>query len=209
MNTLGGPVGSTNAFAPGLTPLGASTPSGASDPFATMMAQLGAGGPQPGGGVPPMMMPPGMMGMGQAVAVPHQKTRFEKLLPLLHMAAVLGLLGYFVIAYEPALLGGGSWDRWAALVRSKTDTGVQPVPIFYAFMTLEIILHSMRILVEPPPQPPSGLIGMAISFLPPPIPGIISTSSKYLAMLGAVLDDLSVLLFGVGLVVWYAGWAAR
>ncbi|KAG9003959.1 hypothetical protein FRB94_000506 [Tulasnella sp. JGI-2019a] len=211
----GGPMGSINSIAPGLTPPGISSPSGATppDPFAAMMAQLASGQPLGSGvgGMPPM--PPGfpssMGGMGQAVATMRKKGRFEKLLPLFHVVSILCLLAYFVVGYEPALFGEGHWARWASLLRSKTEGGVHPVPIFYAFTTLEIVLHSVRVYLEPPTQPRSGLIGMVIANLPPPFPGMITAGSKYLAMGGAVIDDLSVLLFGVGVVVWYAGWAVR
>jgi len=208
-------MGSINSLAPGLTPPGTNSPSGApaTDPFSAMMAQL-ASGQQLGsgvGGMPPMPpgFPPGM-GMSQAVAVARKRTRLEKLWPLLHVVSILCLLAYFVMGYEPALFGEGHWARWASLVRSKSDeAGVHPVPLFYAFTTLEIVLHSVRAYIEPQAQPRSGLIGMVIANLPPPFPGLIATGSKYLAMGGAVVDDLSVLLFGVGMVVWYSGWAVR
>ncbi|KAG8844542.1 hypothetical protein FRB96_003012 [Tulasnella sp. 330] len=214
-NFAGGPMGSINSLTPGLTPPGINPSSGApaNDPFATMMAQLASGQPLgSGAGIMPPMPPgfnPAGMGMGQAIAVARKKGRLEKLLPLLHVVSILCLLAYFVIGYEPALFGEGHWARWATLVRAKNEGGVHPVPIFYAFTTLEIVLHSIRVYLEPPPQPRSGIIGMIIANLPPPFPGLIASTSKYLAMGGAVMDDVSVLLFGVGLVVWYAGWAIR
>lgn len=46
---------------------------------------------------------------------------------------------------------------------------------------------------------------MVISNLPPPFPNAIQTGLKYLQMGGAVMDDLSVLVFAVGVIVWGAG----
>lgn len=124
-------MGSINSLAPGLTPPGTNSPSGApNDPFAAMMAQITSGQPL-GSGVGGMpLMPPGFapgMGMGQAVAVARKKGRLEKLLPLLHVVSILCLLAYFVVGYEPALFGEGHWARWASLVGAKNEGGVHPV----------------------------------------------------------------------------------
>lgn len=132
-NFGGGPaaMGSLSSFAPGLTPPGINTPTGAAgaDPFSAMMAQLTgqAGGTSGGdpGATPPF---PGIP--QQMVAVARKKSRLEKVWPLFHMIVILCLLAFFVVSYEPALFGEGHLVRWASLARSKADItgeGVHPV----------------------------------------------------------------------------------
>ncbi|KAG8977260.1 hypothetical protein FRB90_008870 [Tulasnella sp. 427] len=157
-------------------------------------------------------------GASVAVEPPRRKTLFQKLTPLIHAVSVLVLLVYFVFKWEPSAYDAGStgvpesmggWARWGSLVRAKNEEGgVQAVPIFAAFTTLQIVLHSIRIYNEPPPQPASGILGMIIPNLPPPLPNVIRTGMKYLQMGGAVMDDLSVLVFAVGVIVWGAGLVA-
>ena len=43
---------------------------------------------------------------------------------------------------------------------------------------------------------------MALPALPAPIPSLVMTALKWAGMVGVVLDDLSVVVVGVGLVVW-------
>lgn len=205
------PKGPLGSLAPGLTPPSRDTLPGApeSDPFSAMMAQLVAGHQTGAGAGAEALIPPNFpLGLPQAATSGRKKTGLQKCLPLLHAAAISGLLAYFVIGYEPALFGEGHWKRWSSLRHSKNE-GVHPVPIFYAFTTLEVVFHSLRAYLEPAPQPSTGLISMIIANLPPPLPGLIATGSRYFRIGGAILDDLSVLLFGVGLVVWYAGWTGR
>jgi hypothetical protein len=46
---------------------------------------------------------------------------------------------------------------------------------------------------------------MVVSNLPHPYPGIINTARRYLGMGSAVMDDIAVMVFGIGCVVWAAG----
>ncbi|KIO31176.1 hypothetical protein M407DRAFT_241884 [Tulasnella calospora MUT 4182] len=221
------------SLAPGMTPPGINVPAAGgplpSDPFSAMLAQL-ANQPQlpsssstDGAAAAAMMNPLAAFGSSAgptasvAVSPPKPKSLLQKLVPLLHAVSVLFLLAYFVFKWEPSAYeaGGGAadlpasmsgWSRWSSLANAKSDVGgIQAVPIFAAFTTLQIVLHSIRIYNEPPPQPPSGILGMVISNLPPPFPNAIQTGLKYLQMGGAVMDDLSVLVFAVGVIVWGAG----
>ncbi|KAG9051233.1 hypothetical protein FS837_010520 [Tulasnella sp. UAMH 9824] len=219
------------SLAPGLTPPGIGTPTAGggplpSDPFSAMLAQMASQqlpSSTEGAATNPLAAFASSAGLGAptaaAVAVqpPKPKTLLQKLVPLLHAVSVLVLLAYFVFKGEPSAYEAGNggavlpgsmsvWSRWSSLVRAKSDEGgIQAVPIFAAFTTLQIVLHSIRIYNEPPPQPPAGILGMVISNLPPPFPNAIQTGLKYLQMGGAVMDDLSVLVFAVGVIVWGAG----
>lgn len=216
------------SIAPGLTPPGINTPTAGgalpSDPFSAMLAQLANQQQFPSstdGAAPNPLAAFGLSAGAPTTAIavePKRKTLLQKLVPLLHAVSVLCLLAYFVfkfepLAYEASSSGGGGlpgsisgWSRWSSLGKAKSDVGgIQAVPIFAAFTTLQIVLHSIRIYNEPSPRPPAGILGMVISNLPPPLPNVIQTGLKYLQMGGAVMDDLSVLVFAVGVIVWGAG----
>jgi GET complex subunit GET2 len=51
------------------------------------------------------------------------------------------------------------------------------------------------------------LLGLVLPYLPPPFPQAILTSLRYLQMGSMVLDDLSILVFGIGLVIFVSNWA--
>ncbi|KAG8894727.1 hypothetical protein FRC00_008536 [Tulasnella sp. 408] len=232
--SMGGAAASPGlpSLAPGLTPPGINTPTAGggplpSDPFSMMLAQMANQQQLPsssdGAAANPLAAMFGASAAGVptaasvAVQPPKPKTLLQKLVPLLHAVSVLVLLAYFVFKGEPSAFEAGNggaglppsmsgWSRWSSLVRARSEEGgIQAVPIFAAFTTLQIVLHSIRIYNEPPPQPPAGILGMVISNLPPPFPNAIQTGLKYLQMGGAVMDDLSVLVFAVGVIVWGAG----
>ncbi|KAJ7139348.1 hypothetical protein C8R44DRAFT_847394 [Mycena epipterygia] len=189
------------------------------NPFAAMMA-AGAGG---GGGAfgsgtgPGMGMGPGI-GLGKAPDVAPPKTRAQRLMPALHLAAVWALLAYFVVVREPAAAQtvvnsepSVAW-RWRQLVSGAGGLagawGVQAVPFFWAFMTLELVLHSLRIFSGFDAFRPPTLLALALPHLPPPIPSVIVHSMKYLQMGSMFLDDLAAVVVGIGLVIWFATWRA-
>ncbi|KAJ7431512.1 hypothetical protein B0H11DRAFT_850477 [Mycena galericulata] len=199
------------------------------NPLAALMGAGGAGGA--GAGFPPFGADVGAgmgMGMGKAPDVPPPKTRMQRLLPVLHFAAVWALIAYFVIFREPAyyeaafeaagVAGAGSgvaW-RWRQLAGYVVDApgggvggwGVQVVPFFWAFVTLELVLHSLRIFSGFDAWRPPTLLALALPHLPPPIPSVIVHSMKYLQMGSLFLDDVAAVIVGIGLVIWLATWRA-
>ncbi|OSX67952.1 hypothetical protein POSPLADRAFT_1043129 [Postia placenta MAD-698-R-SB12] len=160
------------------------------DPLAAMMANFAQAGNMPG------------MTSEKAVMT-KPKTRLQKLLPFLHLIAGWALLAYFILwqepqAYEAQTHGSGSdrfWRRWAELGwRGPEDWGVQPVPFFWAFTTLALILHSWRIFSKlDVPQPPM-LLALALPHLPPPLPSLVTNGLAYLKIGSVFLDDIAGLL---------------
>ncbi|KAJ7102609.1 hypothetical protein B0H15DRAFT_1017717 [Mycena belliarum] len=164
------------------------------------------------------------MGMGGAAEVP-PKTRAQRLMPALHLAAVWALLAYFVVVLEPRAAGvsgngddagrGAAW-RWRQLSAGARASiggivgawGVQVLPFFWAFATLELALHSLRIFSGFDAFRPPMLIAIALPHLPPPIPAVIVHGMKYFQMGSLFLDDVAAVIVGVGLVVWLATWRA-
>jgi len=178
-----------------------------SDPLAALMAQF----------------PQGQAGQTPSVSPPTPKpppTLLQRLVPILHLLSVWSLLAYFVLWKEPevfeartfgAAASEGWWKRWAELGRgiATEGWGVQIVPFFWAFMTLQIALHSIRIFsgfdaIEPP-----FLVSLALPHLPPPFPSLILNGLKYIHMCGFFLDDLAGLLFGLGVCVAVGGMLDR
>ncbi|TFK28350.1 hypothetical protein FA15DRAFT_665313 [Coprinopsis marcescibilis] len=175
----------------------------------------------------PFAFPPGLMNLAQAQQGPgpvqkdKPKTRLQKLMPVVHLLAVWSLLAYFVLWFEPkiyaengsaAIGGGGTWSRWARLLREhpvggavSKVFGVQTVPFFWAFLTVEVLLHSTWIFSKSDAVRPPTLVALALPHLPPPIPSIIINSLKYIRMISAFLDDIAGLIVGLGFIVYFAG----
>lgn len=82
------------------------------------------------------------------------------------------------------------------------------VPLFWIFLSLEVLLQAVRIAVfsRKTPAPPSMLATLA-SALPIPNLGLaIRLGSKYLALINAFVNDLALLVFVMGATILWAGW---
>ncbi|KAF8170365.1 hypothetical protein BJ912DRAFT_149475 [Pholiota molesta] len=198
------------------------------NPFAALM-----GGQAPGGAGGGMFPPfgPGMEGMGAKfpgmMEPPKEKTKLQKMLPLLHLIAMWCLLAYFVLWGEPNVhreITGediswntmGLWKRWASLgqrspllATSMETFKIHVVPFFWAFTTLEIVLHSLRIFSGFDSIQPPTLLALALPHLPPPLPSLIVYTMKYMQMGSQFLDDLSGLVVGIGFIIYFSGWIAQ
>ncbi|KIM81713.1 hypothetical protein PILCRDRAFT_821063 [Piloderma croceum F 1598] len=190
-----------------------------SDPLAALMAQFSGQG-QPGMNTTDFL--------GKAPTQPTKPvTRLQKLMPLLHLLSVWTLLAYFVFWKEPqafeagfgsvgvytSMIGGRSSlaRRWAELGSGigRDGWGVEAVPFFYAFLTLQILLHSLRIFSGIDAPRPHPLLSLALPHLPRPFPSLIINALSYWKMAGFFLDDLAGLIVGVGLCVAIGGLVDR
>ncbi|KAG1746882.1 hypothetical protein EDB19DRAFT_1905710 [Suillus lakei] len=179
------------------------------DPLAAIMNSLQQMDPSLGGATGKVPAPP-------APAKP--PSIVQKFTPLLHILCTWLILAFFVLFKEPQALversGGtseGFWKRWAELAWRSSSIegwGVQFVPFMWAFMTVQIMLHSIRIYTGNNQVQPPALLALALPHLPPPFPSIITNGLRYIRMGGAILDDLSAVVFGIGMVVLIAGWFA-
>ncbi|KAF8972577.1 hypothetical protein BDZ97DRAFT_1901133 [Flammula alnicola] len=190
-----------------------------------MFEGLGANAPDPsaGGVAGGGMFPP----FGPGWVEPKEKSKLQKVLPLLHLLAMWCLLAYFVLWGEPKVhkdLTGedlglgvmGLWKRWAdlgqkspLLANSLQTFRIHVVPFFWAFTTLQIGLHSLRIFSGFDSVQPPTLVALALPHLPPPLPSIIINSLKYMQMGSLFLDDLSGLVVGIGFIIYFSGWIAQ
>lgn len=81
------------------------------------------------------------------------------------------------------------------------------LPLFYIFLTLEITLQALRIAIfsRKTPAPPSMLSTLTM-MLPIPNLGLaIKLVSKYLALVNAFVNDVSLLVFVFGVAVLWSG----
>ncbi|GLB36710.1 hypothetical protein LshimejAT787_0309970 [Lyophyllum shimeji] len=209
---------------PGLTPTDVDpTLPPLDNPLAAMLFPQGDNAFPPGAGA-------GAAGKAPAAAAaavdPPPPTRLQKLMPFVHLISMWCLLAYFVLYKEPqayleaggsveATHGAGLWRRWAELGRSSPVVAdgarflkVQVVPFFWAFTTLQIVLHSVRIFSGFDAVQPPTLLALALPHLPPPLPSVIVNGLKYLQMGSLFLDDLSGLIVGLGFIVLFSGWLA-
>ncbi|KAF7319731.1 Elongation factor [Mycena kentingensis (nom. inval.)] len=191
-------------------------PFGGGNPLAALMsaAAAGAGEGNAVGAVPGGPFGPGP-GAGKLPEVAPPKTLLQRVLPAVHVLAVWALVLYFVLVREPAMhehadvAGSGFAWRWkrlanndrAAYAGSPIAWGVQLVPFFWAFITLELVLHSLRIFSGFDAFRPPTLLALVMPSLPAPIPSIIVHGMKYFQMGSMMLDDIAAVVFALGLVV--------
>lgn len=225
---MGGPSGAGSPDAGMTDPLAAmmSMFSGPGGPLGDMLGGMGGG---PGDEVPPALK---NLGMGSTMPgsvpmmppipqpdshLPRPKPFLVRCLPLLHIIATVSLCVWFVVFGEPAAFASAGWNetsssiwsRWAVLARRESESfGVHPMPFILVFVTLQLILHSLSIFYDPTPTAPTGILGMVIPHLPQPFPSIIIHSMKYLKLGGALLDDLSIVIFIFGLTVFISSFKA-
>ncbi|KZW00697.1 hypothetical protein EXIGLDRAFT_738682 [Exidia glandulosa HHB12029] len=169
------------------------------DPFAALTG--------PGGfpGMPPLMQ---QQQAQMQQEPPRPRTLAQRLMPLFHLVAVIALVAYMTFAQR---LHNASWEQrstaWNSLARRRDDREVSVLPpgFFWAFLALELMLHSMRIFSRNDRVQLPGIVSFALPHLPPPIPSLILNGARYYTMLGMLLDDIAALVFALGVVVWFHG----
>ncbi|KAK0548610.1 hypothetical protein OC845_003479 [Tilletia horrida] len=98
--------------------------------------------------------------------------------------------------------------EWEAQFFQMESFGItsSTVPIFWLFISVEIALQSSRILLFSHRPPPPSILTTALSILPlpPALSSLIRTGASYLTLLSALLNDLAIVIFGVGLTILWA-----
>ncbi|KAG9094313.1 hypothetical protein FRC06_010906 [Ceratobasidium sp. 370] len=225
---MGGPSGNSPPDPNMPDPLAAmmSMFSGPGGPLGEMLGGLNTG--EGGAGIPPALKNLGLGAPAGGPAVPgvplmaqpppgppKPKPFLVRCLPLLHIIATVALCVWFVVFAEPAAYvvaraeelttSQSFWGRWAILAKRESEAyGVRPMPFILAFITLQLVLHSISVFYDPIVFEPTGLLGIAIPHLPQPLPSVIMHSMKYLKLGGALLDDLSIVIFIFGVTIWLA-----
>ncbi|WVQ97736.1 hypothetical protein IAU59_004850 [Kwoniella sp. CBS 9459] len=144
------------------------------------------------------------------------KSKAAKWFPLVHFISIVLLSLFSVLWWEPTLrarspLSGidqGWSGRWAGQLSNKWVrlSGVEAIPVFWAFTTLELILQTTRFMIFKSPPPPHSLIQTFLPILPPKISRPLVTGSRYLNLLSQFYKDGALFVFIVGLSTVVASW---
>ncbi|KAJ1020819.1 hypothetical protein NDA18_005669 [Ustilago nuda] len=109
-----------------------------------------------------------------------------------------------------------SAEEWASVSRSSTTSFVtsamlparlSTLPLFWILLSLEILLQATRIAIfSRKTRPPPSMLAMLAGMLPIPNLGLmISLLSRYLALVNAFINHLSLLVFVFGVTVLWSG----
>ncbi|KAF8639399.1 hypothetical protein AX17_001524 [Amanita inopinata Kibby_2008] len=153
------------------------------------------------------------------------KTMMQKLVPVIHMLAIWTLLVWFIVwrrgeysylnsGLESSLVGDTKtrfWERWANLsgkapqLLGSVSESVG-VSFFWAFATLQIVLHSIRLFSGFDALQPPTLLAVVLPHLPQQISTVVLNGLRYLQMGSMLLDDIAWLIVGLGFLVYVATW---
>ncbi|KAJ9115487.1 hypothetical protein QFC22_005245 [Naganishia vaughanmartiniae] len=181
----------------------------------------GAGGNNGGGGGTGTTTP----GMGNPFAppAPVKKTKLALALPFIHLASVVAFYLFTILYWEPSVWASGRRsaltgelpverrERWVRLkgeVGTKSDlldSGWASLPVFWAFVMLEVLLISTQTMFIPvgPPSLPS-LLQNFLPLIPQTYSRPLLLAFKYAALAGQVATDAAVFVFLFGVSVVFA-----
>ncbi|GMK58398.1 hypothetical protein CspeluHIS016_0504300 [Cutaneotrichosporon spelunceum] len=215
MSSMGGADGQGFPALGGLDGQDGSDPFGGQDPFAALMQQMGGAG---GDGTNPFAGLQGMQGMqagsGSSSAGPPSKA--ERRLPLVHALAVVAFTLFVVVWWEPkmnSVRAGGVTEDWSARWKGLssrsggyTAKSFGHLPVFYAFVTLELMLLAYQVVVVKPKARLHPLLSGVLPMLPKNVQRLVVTGSKYLGVIGQTYTDVCLFIFGLGCAVVIAGY---
>jgi len=155
-------------------------------------------------------------GISRTVTESKPKTAIPKLLPLLHVISVWGLVAVFIFWREPEAFrahsvvvpSGNIWPRWARLAHDTAEQsawGIEIVPFFWAFVSLELALNSTRIFFDFDSTQPPLLLTLTLPYLPKPLPSMIIYGLKYVQLFGMLVDGLAAAVVAMGLFIAASG----
>jgi len=174
----------------------------AEDPIMAMMQQMmgGAGGPN-GVGIPSGLASMLNGGGGGGGVFPGQSPVAldpkAQIWRILHAVCAL-LLGLYTIS---SVTFSGS-----KVARDYADITVSPPPrLFWMFATMELVLQSTRFFLDGGHLPPSGILGTVGQFLPEPYAGYVRIFARYSVYYTALVADVSLVVFVLGVTAWWKG----
>ncbi|CAO3685177.1 unnamed protein product [Umbelopsis ramanniana] len=186
------------------------------DQMAAIQRMLGMGGPgsSPFGDIPgapgmnaasssqqdPMSSfpfnPAMMAGMQPVQTTPDNSAQYWT---LAHFAT-MALLGIYAIITEFKTNGR---SHFASLILSKEPdspfSSSLAFPLFWYFVTLELILQSSRLFYQKGQPPPSSILGSIAAYLPPPFSTGILLFLRYSLIWKCLVNDCCLLVFIVGM----------
>lgn len=177
------------------------------DPLVKILQQMmggfpGSGGAGPGGpgsipGMPALGMPEQD---GAGLAAPGDA--YAYLWRIVHAVFALGLGLY--IAFTAEFTGTKLARDMSALGNAAAGNGLaeDSVRFFYIFATAEVILQTLRFVVEKGTVQPSGLLGVVMGFLPQPWNGYLTLVLRYGRIWTTTSGDALVCIFVLGVCSW-------
>ncbi|KAF9205832.1 hypothetical protein CPC16_000726 [Podila verticillata] len=121
---------------------------------------------------------------------------------LLHFVLSV-LLGLGVVYQEHRR--SGHLERFDALATDKPlqygTFQVAATPVFWYFITMELILQSTRMFLQGITASPSSTLGTIAGFLPPPFSDAIRVFMRYRLIWSSLVNDLTVVVFIVGMTI--------
>ncbi|KAF4975607.1 hypothetical protein FZEAL_7637 [Fusarium zealandicum] len=183
------------------------------DPMMKMMSQFMSGAGFPPGTAPPF---PGMPGMApQQTAVRSSAT--TNLWRILHALVALGL-GLYIVILTPftgskvereraALAGTSPADPLTAAAQPELETELEHRKhlFFWTFATAETLLLTTRFFLDKRGNPPTGVVGTVLGFVPQPAKGYIEIVLRYAQIFTTVRSDILACVFVLGAVSWFKG----
>ncbi|KAG0204924.1 hypothetical protein BGX33_008201 [Mortierella sp. NVP41] len=99
----------------------------------------------------------------------------------------------------------GDFGRFDALATDKPMPygvyQVAPMPVFWYFVTMQLILQTTRMVLHGVTASPSSTLGTIAGFLPPPFSDMIRIFMRYRLIWSSMVNDLSVIVFIIGLTI--------
>jgi hypothetical protein len=131
---------------------------------------------------------------------------------VLHAAASLLLALYVTLTLDGGFAGTKAARQAAAAAgsfaeaapSSHADVGRR---LFLWFATVEVVLQSGRFFLERGQLPKTGLLGTLAAFVPEPFAGYLRVVGRYNVIFSTLLQDALVIIFVLGLMVWWNGFA--
>ncbi|UZJ54365.1 hypothetical protein CBS101457_003685 [Exobasidium rhododendri] len=99
--------------------------------------------------------------------------------------------------------------HWEARYFSVESFGlpVHGIPVFWLFISLELVLQSSRIMLQRSKPSAPGFLLKATAYIPNAhVRLLIRTVASYLPLLDAFVNDLAVVVFTIGCTVMFAAW---
>jgi hypothetical protein len=203
------PPPGTNPFAgfPSMPPPGAEGMPGADDPMMKMLQQM-MGSMNDGGTPGAIPAFPGMPNMpppGQQVPDPTSGDPSAYLWRIIHAVFALSLGLY--IAFTTPFTGTKLERAQSTLAFDPSNSALTATSVhfFYIFFTVEVLLQTSRFWMEKGRIQQTGIMGMAMKFLPEPYKGYLTLGSRYFRIWTTVSGDAMVCVFVLGICAWLRG----